>query len=78
MSPAHKKIDYAKVLAAIGSYAAKHGLDEVCVMEFEEGMILTGSKIVEAGEVLNRHQMTHIFSSEDLQKMTKGGRDATT
>ncbi len=73
MSPSNKKMDYAKVLAAIGNYAAKQNMDDVCVLEFEDGMILTGSTIVEVGEVLNRHIVTHIFSNDDLQKMIKGG-----
>jgi len=73
MSPSQKRTDYAKVLAAIGTFATKHNLDDVCVIEFEHGMILTGSTIVEVGEVLNRHVVTHIFSNEDLQKMVKGG-----
>lgn len=73
MSPSQKKTDYAKVLAAIGAFASKQGMDDVCILEFEHGMILTGSTIVEVGEILNRHQVTHIFSTEDLQKMVKGG-----
>lgn len=73
MSPPHKRTEYAKVLSAIGNFATKQGLDDVCVMEFENGMILTGSTIVEVGDVLNRHTVTHIFSTEDLQKLTKGG-----
>jgi hypothetical protein len=73
MSPSNKKTDYVKVLAAIGNFATKQGLDDVCVMEFEDGMILTGSTIVEVGDILNRHNVTHIFSTQDLQKMLKGG-----
>ena len=73
MSPSRKSIDYAKALAAIGNFAAKQGLGDICVMEFEEGMILIGSKIYETGEILNRQSVSHIFSVDDLQKMIRGG-----
>ena len=73
MSPSRKQLDYAKVLAAIGQFATKKGLTDVCIMEFEDGVILIGSLIYETGEILNRQSVTHIFSTDDLQKMVKGG-----
>ena len=73
MSPSRKQFDYAKVLAALGQYAAKQGLSDICVMEFEEGMILIGTIIYETGEIMNRQSVSHIFSTDDLQKMAKGG-----
>ncbi len=73
MSPSRKHLDYSKVLASIGQFAAKQGLTDICVMEFEEGMILIGSLIFETGEILNRQTVSHIFSADDLQKLVKGG-----
>ncbi len=73
MSPSRKQFDYARALAAIGQFATKQGLSDICVMEFEEGMILIGSMIYDTGEILNRQTVSHIFSVDDLQKMIKGG-----
>ncbi len=73
MNPSRKHLDYPKVLAAIGQFAAKQGLSDICVMEFEEGVILIGSMIYETGEILNRQTVSHIFSADDLQKLMKGG-----
>ncbi|MBI5033975.1 MAG: hypothetical protein HZB51_25930 [Chloroflexi bacterium] len=73
MTPSRKQLDYAKALAVIGQFAAKQGLSDICVMEFEEGMILIGSTIYETGEILNRQTVSHIFSVDDLQKMIRGG-----
>ena len=73
MAPSQKQLDYAKALAAIGQFATKQGLEDICVMEFEEGMILIGSMIYDTGEILNRQTVSHIFSVDDLQKMIRGG-----
>jgi hypothetical protein len=73
MSPSKKQFDYSKVLAALGQFAAKKGISDICVMEFEDGMILIGSVIYETGEILNRQTVSHIFSADDLQKLVKGG-----
>jgi hypothetical protein len=73
MSPSRKQFDYVKALAAIGQFAIKQNMTDICVMEFEDGMILIGSIIYETGEILNRQTVSHVFSADDLQKMIKGG-----
>jgi hypothetical protein len=73
MSPSRKHFEYGKALAAVGQFAAKQNLNDICVMEFEDGMILIGSLIYETGEILNRQTVSHVFSTDDLLKMIKGG-----
>lgn len=73
MSHSKLQLNYAQVLAAIGRFVAKQELSDVCILEFEDGMILTGSKIYDSGEMMNRRTETHVFSTDDLHKMSKGG-----
>jgi hypothetical protein len=40
-------------------------------MEFEGGMIVTGSRLYETGETLGRRTETHVFSVEDLRRLVK-------
>lgn len=65
------KLPYAETLAAIGRMVAKKQLADVCVMEFEEGVIVTGSLLYEAGESYNRRIETLVLSADDLKRLTK-------
>jgi hypothetical protein len=74
MSPSGKtQIEYLKVFAALGQFIAKKDLSDICVMEFEGGMIVTGSRLYETGETLGRRTETHVFSVEDLRRLVKEG-----
>ena len=44
---------------------------DVCVMEFEGGMIVTGDVLYEKGEALGRSTKTHVLSFADLQRLAK-------
>jgi hypothetical protein len=72
-SLSQNKVAYADVFAAVGRFLAKRGLTDVCVMEFEDGLIVTGSALYETGEGYNRRTETHVFSLDDLKRMVKGG-----
>ena len=73
MSPNRVELDYPAVMAAIGKFVAHKGISNVCVLEFEHGIIVTGSVMYDSGENLNRRTETHVFSIDDLKKMSKGG-----
>jgi hypothetical protein len=73
MSPlGNPQIQYPDALAAIGRFIATQHLTNVCVMEFENGVIVTGSILYETGESYNRRLETHILSEEDLRRMIRG------
>jgi hypothetical protein len=59
------------MFAALGRYIAKQGITNVCVMEFENGVIITGSILYETGEIYNRRIETRILSNEDLKRLVK-------
>ncbi len=67
------RIAYADAFAAIGRFCSKKSMSDVCVLEFEHGVIVSGSVIFVAGESYRRQIETHVFSEEDLRKMIKGG-----
>lgn len=71
--PLREPIQYPETLAAVGRLLAQKQLQDVCVMEFEDGMIVTGSVLYESGGHLRRTLQTFVLSQDDLRKM-KGGR----
>ena len=73
MSPAKIPIPYPELLRAIGRFIVKRGITNVCVMEFEDGVIVTGTVLYETGETTGRRTETHVLSGEDLHRLVKGG-----
>jgi hypothetical protein len=74
MNPMNKaSIVYPDLFTAIGRFIAKKGLANVCVMEFENGMIVIGTVLYETGETMNRRTETHVLSKDDLVRLMKGG-----
>ena len=63
---------YPQVFGALGNFIAKSGLTDVCVMEFEQGIIVTGTQFYETGENYNRSIVTHVLSFDDLNRLIKG------
>jgi len=64
-------IPYPDMLAALGRFIAKLGISDVCVMEFESGVIVTGTKLYATGEQFNRLAETKVLSVEDLKRLVK-------
>jgi hypothetical protein len=73
MFPAKTPIPYPELLRAIGRFIVKRGITNVCVMEFEDGVIVTGTVLYETGETMGRRTETHVLSGEDLHRLVKGG-----
>lgn len=64
-------LSYADALRAIGRFIDRKQLSDVCIMEFEQGVIVTGSNVYHAGEGLNRNIETHVLSLDDLRRLMK-------
>jgi hypothetical protein len=74
MNPTSKpKIPYPEMMTVVGRFIAKRGIKDICVLEFENGVIVTGSALYETGEVMGRRIETHVLSADDLQRLAKGG-----
>jgi hypothetical protein len=66
-------IAYPELLAAVGRFIVKQGLSDVCVMEYEDGVIVVGSVLYETGEIMNRRTVTHVLAGDELRRLVKGG-----
>ena len=73
MCPAETPIPNPELLRAIGRFIVKRGITNVCVMEFEDGVIVIGTVLYETGETMGRRTETHVLSGEDLHRLVKGG-----
>ncbi len=71
-------ISYSDALSALGHFIAEQALSDVCVMEFADGVIVTGSKMHATGELLARHIATHVLSNEQVSQMVKESKNAAT
>lgn len=65
------EVPYPELMAAVGRLIAKHGLGRVCVMEFEGGVIVTGSALYETRESYNQRTETHVLSIADLKRLIR-------
>ena len=62
---------YTDVLNGVARFIQRRRLNDVCIMEFEQGVIITGSALYETGESYNRYTETHVLSIDDLQRIMK-------
>lgn len=62
------EVPYPELLAAVGKFIANKKLQEVCVMEFEEGVIVSGSLVYEGRDGTRRTQETYILNSAELSR----------
>jgi len=69
MTNAKTELKYPDLFAALGKFIEEKKLQNVCVMEFEEGIIITGSQVYEASQGTRRRLETIVLSREDLQKL---------
>ncbi len=64
-------LKYGDALRAIGRFVDKKQLTDVCILEFEQGVIVTGSVLYPAGESYNRNIETHVLSLDDIRRLMK-------
>ncbi len=67
------KLDYPQLMTTVGRYIAKKNLCDVCVMEFEHGILIVGTVLYQTDEGTERHTETHALSIEELERLVKEG-----
>lgn len=67
-------LNYPEIFAVLGKFITEKKLHDVCVMEFEDGIIVAGSVVYEGRETIRRAQETFVLSRQDLEKMSGGKR----
>lgn len=72
-SLALKGVNYTELFTAIGKFITSKDLKDVCVMEFEEGVIVTGTVIFEVTAGFRRRQDTFVFAGDELRLLIETG-----
>jgi hypothetical protein len=67
---AHVEFNYPELFAALGKFIAGKKMHAVCIMEFEDGVIVTGSVVYESRGGLHRAQETVVLSHKELERLT--------
>lgn len=65
-----QNINYLELFPALGKFITEKKLQDVCVMEFEDGIIIAGSVLYDRRGGVSRAQETFVLSAEDLEKLT--------
>lgn len=65
------KMGYEKMLSTIGRLCDERKLDEVCLLEFERGIILQGLQVESTGEGWMRRLVSETWSYEQIAAMAK-------
>ncbi len=68
---------YSQAFAALARFLTQEDINDVCVMEFEGGFIVTGSKLYVTGETIKRQIATRVLSNDELSRWIEGSKDAT-
>jgi hypothetical protein len=66
-NPALQNIAYTDLFTALGKFIASKELKDVCVIEFEDGVIVSGSIIYETHDGFRRRQETFVLSAEEIR-----------
>ena len=64
-------LGYEVILRTVGRFCDKEQLDEVGVLEFDQGIIIQGLKVASTSEGYIRMSVTHTWSFEDIAKMAQ-------
>ncbi len=67
-------LQYQHVFASIGKFIASKNLQNVCVMEFEDGIIISGSVIYAGSAGFRRNQETFVLGIEELKHMVESSK----
>jgi hypothetical protein len=62
---------YDVLLAALGRFAEERRLKELCLLEFEQGVILQGTKMIPTADGYQRSSETHVLSHEEVGELVR-------
>lgn len=65
-----QNLNYIELFPALGKFITDKQLQDVCVMEFEDGIIVSGSVLYDRRGGVRRAQETFVLSADELEKMT--------
>ena len=65
-----RRMNYEKVLRAIGHVAEEQRLRDICILEVEGGVVLQGQALVSTRDDYQLIRKTRVLSHGDLEKLT--------
>jgi len=65
------KLGYEKMLRAVGKFCDEHKLEEVCLLEFEKGVVLQALQIDSTSDGYIRRLVSETWSYQQLAEMAK-------
>ncbi len=74
--PALKNFSYTEIFAALGKFVTSKGLKDVCIMEFEDGLIVTGTAVYEVTGGFRRTVDTYVMSADEIRLLMETGAPA--
>lgn len=67
--PQPRRLRYEDALQAVGRYAEKERLRDICLLEVEGGMVIQGRAIINTREGFDFVLRTKILSHDDLERL---------
>lgn len=65
---------YEDILRAVGRYVDQHDLQDVVVMQIEEGVLVRGVAPVSDRRSAGRQYVQHLFTQDDLEQIDEEAR----
>ncbi len=67
--PQPRKLRYEEALQAVGRYAEKERLRDLCLLEVEGGMVVQGHALISTREGFDLALRTKVLSYEELERV---------
>jgi len=66
---AARKMEYERVLRAVGRLAQEQRLRDICILEVEGGIVLQGQALISTRDGYQLVPKTKVLSHDDLEKL---------
>ncbi|MFQ6000160.1 MAG: hypothetical protein ACE5LG_00660 [Anaerolineae bacterium] len=67
--PQPRRLRYEEALQAVGRYAEKERLRDICLLEVEGGIVIQGRALINTREGFDFTLRTKILSHDDLERL---------
>ena len=68
---AARRMDYERVLQALGRLAEEKNLRDLCILEVDGGLVLQGQALVSTRDGYQLVTRTRVLSHKELEKLTR-------
>jgi hypothetical protein len=68
---AARRIDYERVLQAVGRLVEERRLRDICILQVEGGLVLQGQELISTKDGYQLVSRTRVLGHEDLDRLTR-------